>query len=104
MACSTCGHTMQGLVTQDSYKIFWCPRCGSLKNVSGQCIPETGSDNEFVEETPTYWGRSVRDAARLDKYIDGIVPVTADFDVKVKEDSEDSSASIEIIKIEINYR
>ena len=32
MACATCDHTMQSIVTANDYgTLFWCPRCGTLK-------------------------------------------------------------------------
>ena len=30
MSCPTCSATMQGI----AHGVFWCPRCGSLKNVT----------------------------------------------------------------------
>jgi hypothetical protein len=33
MACSICDHTLQnvGVPTGDARRVFWCPRCGTLK-------------------------------------------------------------------------
>lgn len=32
MACNNCNHTMHGLgKTEGGQRIFWCPRCGSVK-------------------------------------------------------------------------
>ena len=102
MACNTCGHTMQGLVTQENYKIFWCPRCGHLKSISGK------GDNEFIEDSPSYWGKNVRDAARLAEIkpdiIKDVIPVSADFNVVYQNMENEKSVSIEMIKSEINYR
>lgn len=42
MACPTCDHTMQNLGVENQ-KIFWCPRCGTLKTISG--------DYEEIEQT-----------------------------------------------------
>ena len=42
MACPTCDHTMQ-LVNSDVPRIFWCPRCGTLKmdgSVPENCPPK----------------------------------------------------------------
>ncbi len=36
MACPTCDHMMQNLgATTD--RIFWCPRCGTIRTIRGQC-------------------------------------------------------------------
>ncbi len=35
MACTLCGHTMQNLGVEGQ-RIFWCPRCGSIKSVVGE--------------------------------------------------------------------
>lgn len=32
MPCMTCNHTVQNLGV-DGQKIFWCPRCGTIKSV-----------------------------------------------------------------------
>jgi tRNA(Ile2) C34 agmatinyltransferase TiaS len=34
MACPTCSHTMQNLGAEGQ-RLFWCPRCGTIKSVSG---------------------------------------------------------------------
>ena len=46
MACPNCDHTMQqiqGNITQGpgshDYRVFWCPRCGTLKNIDGISKP-----------------------------------------------------------------
>lgn len=33
MSCPNCDHTMQGITSNTSGRIFWCPRCGTLKTV-----------------------------------------------------------------------
>jgi Zn-finger nucleic acid-binding protein len=35
MACPTCSHTMQNLGVE-SERVFWCPRCGTIKTVRGE--------------------------------------------------------------------
>lgn len=36
MACESCGHTVQNIGGGDeSRRVFWCPRCGSLKTITG---------------------------------------------------------------------
>ena len=34
MSCQTCDHTMQ-CIFADLPRIFWCPRCGSIKSDMG---------------------------------------------------------------------
>ena len=36
MACPTCDHTMQGV----SEWVWWCPRCGTIKDPSGITKPK----------------------------------------------------------------
>jgi len=38
MVCRTCDHTMQRVNEGIKPKVFWCPRCGTLK--SEDCVPE----------------------------------------------------------------
>jgi len=47
MACPTCDHTMKNIGHRSMYAIFWCPRCGTLKN---------NHDNQF--EAPKLVERS----------------------------------------------
>lgn len=35
MACNECNHTMQNLGIENQ-RVFWCPRCGTVKSVDGQ--------------------------------------------------------------------
>lgn len=35
MACRTCDHTMQRVNEGVNPKVFWCPRCGTLKMEPG---------------------------------------------------------------------
>lgn len=55
MSCPTCQHTMQNLGVEGR-RIFWCPRCGTLKEFSG--------DFERVETTINT--RHIFEAARLE--------------------------------------
>lgn len=44
MSCPTCDHTMHNLgLSNGGARVFWCPRCGSLKTES------PGRENDFVE-------------------------------------------------------
>ena len=37
MACPTCDHTMQAVAySLGTQSVFWCPRCGTLKNQTGE--------------------------------------------------------------------
>lgn len=36
MACQTCDHTMQSIAS----KVFWCPRCGTIKREYNTLNPE----------------------------------------------------------------
>jgi len=53
MACPTCDHTMQNLGVDSGVdkhkKIFWCPRCGTIKEVV--------KDHEQIEQT--IWSRLI---------------------------------------------
>lgn len=45
MACPTCDHTMQGIHIAENRQCYWCPRCGTLREVfSGD--PSGGMRNE----------------------------------------------------------
>lgn len=33
MPCPTCDHTMQGIHITETCKRYWCPRCGTLRQV-----------------------------------------------------------------------
>jgi uncharacterized Zn finger protein len=35
MPCPTCSHTMHGLDTAGAERLFWCPRCGTVKSIHG---------------------------------------------------------------------
>ncbi len=52
MPCDICNHTVQN-ISAEGQRIFWCPRCGSLKT-------ETG---DFHRTTPPRLVGYVRDAA-----------------------------------------
>ena len=54
MSCPTCDHTMQNLGV-DNQRIFWCPKCGTLKTESG--------DHSEVEQT--IWTKRLIESARL---------------------------------------
>lgn len=32
MACPTCDHTMHNIGTNRSHQVFWCPRCGTIRD------------------------------------------------------------------------
>ena len=54
MSCPTCDHTMQNLgLAQSGARVFWCPRCGSLK---------TESTGGFVETEQPALVQRVKDA------------------------------------------
>ena len=55
MACPTCDHTMQNLGVENQ-KIFWCPRCGTLKTVSPSGDYEENEQTIFVK-TILYRGK-----------------------------------------------
>ena len=41
MACEMCDHTMQNLgMSQSLARVFWCPRCGSLKTINSDGFTE----------------------------------------------------------------
>jgi Zn-finger nucleic acid-binding protein len=40
MSCPVCDHTMQNLGTVD-YRLWWCPRCGTLKEDLGYAAEQT---------------------------------------------------------------
>ena len=47
MACPTCDHTMQN-VGAEGQRIFWCPRCGTLSNLSY-------TEDHRDDEVPSLW-------------------------------------------------
>ena len=49
MACPTCDHTMQNLGVENQ-KIFWCPRCGTLKTISPSGDYEENSETIFTKK------------------------------------------------------
>ncbi len=38
MACPVCDHTMQKI--SDGPRVFWCPRCGSLRTLRGENVDD----------------------------------------------------------------
>jgi predicted RNA-binding Zn-ribbon protein involved in translation (DUF1610 family) len=44
MACPTCSHTMEGLDAREGERLFWCPRCGTIKQerMLGGCRDNIG--------------------------------------------------------------
>jgi Zn-finger nucleic acid-binding protein len=36
MPCPTCNHTMHGLGENEGRRHFWCPRCGTVKTMTGE--------------------------------------------------------------------
>lgn len=39
MPCATCQHTIQRVNDGDNPRVFWCPRCGTIKLEGG--VPES---------------------------------------------------------------
>jgi len=42
MACPNCDHTMQqvyGPMIEAGNRVFWCPRCGTIKDADGKSTP-----------------------------------------------------------------
>jgi hypothetical protein len=62
--CNTCSHTMQALFvdSEASVRIFWCPRCGTVKRVWSDCETEkvprlvdyVRKDNQLAMREATY--------------------------------------------------
>jgi len=55
MACKTCGHTMSCVAANGLNAVFWCPRCGHLK--------DGGIGGEG--ERPSLVGRVIEFASKL---------------------------------------
>ncbi len=83
MACDTCSHTMQNLGVEGQ-RIFWCPRCGSLKTVVGHADKEfTNTERpklvdiarEFVRRFPdTDAGRQLKQQAEASGILESTLP------------------------------
>jgi Transcription factor zinc-finger len=58
MSCPTCDHTMQNLGV-NGQRIFWCPRCGTLRSITG----------EHQEDDPPRW---IKNATQLTFFRDRI--------------------------------
>lgn len=56
MACPTCGHTMQNLGVDSgpgpTRRVFWCPRCGTLREELSD-----GTGAQTSDEAPKLVGR-----------------------------------------------
>jgi len=56
MACPNCDHTMQLIAgkfvpSADDYRVWWCPRCGTIKDIDGQSTPMlVGRISSFVKQ------------------------------------------------------
>lgn len=52
MACPNCDHTMQqvsGPMIEAGNRVFWCPRCGTIKDIDGKSTPKlVGRIVEFM--------------------------------------------------------
>jgi transposase len=65
MACPNCDHTMQqvsGPMIEAGNRVFWCPRCGTIKDADGK-------------STPMLVSRVVRLAAHFGADDDTVVPM-----------------------------
>lgn len=103
MACNTCGHTMQAILTEEKYKVYWCPRCGGLKAISGaDVISPMNPNGPHIENSPTIWGKNIFDAARLDEVKEDVVmeerDVYAKFRVVYQNMENEKSIGIEMVK------
>lgn len=70
MACPICDHTMQNV----GIKVFWCPRCGTVKMFEDVYVPRTtqviqaaGINNEALSVYGTPFGGSIGWECRLGK-------------------------------------
>lgn len=67
MACKICDHTMQNLgLAQSGARVFWCPRCGSLK---------TENPDGFTEIEQTMLCKRIQDSL-IETGINGGIFVT----------------------------
>jgi Zn-finger nucleic acid-binding protein len=57
MGCPTCQHTMQNLGVHEQ-RIFWCPRCGTLKEYSGE---------DFFRVEQTTWIRNIVSRSNIEE-------------------------------------
>lgn len=39
MPCPTCDHTMHNVGTHDTARVFWCPRCGTVRFSAADTAP-----------------------------------------------------------------
>lgn len=64
MACPTCDHTMQNVGAVND-RIFWCPRCGTLRTCTG----------DHKDDEVTYFMRRINDIRLESTIVNGIVRV-----------------------------